>query len=49
MAYALFQIRDQIFAGLDGWLAGRGWLPARVALYGWLGLFAGALFLSYAA
>ena len=37
------------FAGLDGWLAGRGWLPARVALYGWLGLYAGALFLAYAA
>jgi len=37
------------FAGLDGFLAGRGWLPARVALYGWLGLYAGALFLAYAA
>ena len=35
------------FAGLDTWLAGRGWIPARVALYGWLAAFAGALFLSY--
>jgi hypothetical protein len=37
------------FAGLDGWLASRGWLAARVALYGWLAVFAGALFLAYAA
>ena len=37
------------FAGLDGWLARCGWLPARVAIYGWLGLFVGVLFLAYAA
>jgi hypothetical protein len=37
------------FAGLDGWLTRHGWLPARVVLYGWLGLYAGALFLAYAA
>jgi hypothetical protein len=37
------------FSALDNWLARRGWLPARVALHGWLGLFAGVLFLSYAA
>jgi hypothetical protein len=35
------------FAGVDGWLVGRGWLPARVLLYGWLAAFAGALLLSY--
>jgi hypothetical protein len=34
---------------VDGWLARRGWAAGRVALCAWLALFAGALFLSYAA
>jgi hypothetical protein len=36
-------------AALDAALARRGWLAARIVLHGWLGLYAGTLFLAYAA